>query len=371
MVLRSKAVATGIALFATVGFPAAAASDVSGVAATKPPYRLVVVARRLSQPIHVAASRAEPGRLYVVQRAGLVRVLERGRLLPRPFLDLRGRVSTQGERGLLSIAFHPDYPATPRFFVFLTDRGGDVVVAEGSPATPAALRTLVRIPHDESLYHNGGQLAFGPDGLLYAGVGDGGYLGRDPDPRGNSQNLGVLLGKIFRLDVSRAQPTPELVAYGLRNPWRFSFGPNGDLLIGDVGFNAAEEVDLLPKGTAGLVNFGWSVYEGRQKRRTTVELNTAGTLLGPVLTYRTFAPGNCAITGGYVYRGSVPALIGRYVYGDYCSGRIWSARIEASRVLGVRREPFLVRDLASFGEDELGELYVVSLAGTIYRFARR
>jgi glucose/arabinose dehydrogenase len=259
----------------------------------------------------------------------------------------------------------------PRFFVFFTDREGDVIVAEGSREAPAALRILVRIAHDESLYHNGGQLAFGPDGLLYAGVGDGGYLGRDPDPRGNSQNLGVLLGKIFRLDVSQPEPKPELVAYGLRNPWRFSFAPSGDLLIGDVGYNAAEEVDRLPAGTAGLVNFGWSVYEGRQKRRTSVALNPAGTLVWPVLTYRTFAPGNCAITGGFVYRGGVRALAGRYVYGDYCSGRIWSARIDAGRAVGVRREPFVVGDLASFGEDQVRELYVVSLAGTIYRLARR
>ena len=351
------------------------AAAASASAATAPGYELRRVARGLTGPVLVTAAPGEPGMLYVVERRGLVRTLAGGRLAATPFLDLRATVSTAGERGLLSLAFPPDYTSTRRAYVQYTDRAGDVVVAElrvdAGRATPA--RTLVRVPHGDSLYHNGGHVAFGRDGRLYASVGDGGYFGRDPDPHGNSQNLDVLLGKLFRIDVAAPEPTPDLVAYGLRNPWRWSFDrTTGDLLIGDVGWNGVEEVDVLPAGESGLVNFGWSVYEGRRRRQTEVALDGRGRLAFPALTYSTHTRGNCSIVGGYVYRGqAVSRLRGRYVYGDYCTGRIWSTWIADGRATGTRLEPVRVPRLVSFGEDGSGELYAVSLGGSVYRFARR
>ena len=351
-------------------------------AAAQPGYRLALVARRLAQPMYVTAAPGEPGRLYVVLRTGTVRILERGRLRPGLFLDVRDRVQSYGEMGLLSIAFHPGYATNGLVYAAFNDEGDErpVTVVEyhvaNGRADPATARVLVRVPHPDSPFHNGGQLQFGPDGKLYVGVGDGGYLqsgGEEliPDPHGNAQNFDVLLGKIFRIDVAAAAPAPEIVAYGVRNPWRFSFASNGDLIIGDVGWNRAEEVDVLRAGS-GLVNFGWSVYEGRFQRPRAGALNPAGALTGPALTYATGTRRNCSIIGGYVYRGrAVRALRGRYVFGDYCSGRIWSVRIANGRASGLRVEPVRLPLLNSFGEDAAGELYAVSLGGGLYRFARR
>jgi YVTN family beta-propeller protein len=347
----------------------------------RPPYVLRRVAAGLAEPVYVTSPPGTPRSLYVVVRGGVVRAIVNGRLVREPFLDLRGRVRTRGEGGLLSITFAPDYAASGRVYAaFTTDEDERPIriveyrAFEGR-VDPATERPLVRVPHPDSPYHYGGQLAFGPDGKLYAGVGDGGYLMDGarlvPDPHGNAQNLGVLLGKLFRLDPSEQSPAPEIVAYGLRNPWRFSFdAASGDLIIGDVGWNAREEVDVLRSGT-GLVNFGWSVYEGRG-RGPTRTLNPSGTLVAPALTYATHANDNCAITGGYVYRGrAVPRLRGRYVFGDYCSGRIWSAAYRSGRLSGKRLEPVRVRSLASFGQDAAGELYAVSLGGRVFRFSRR
>jgi glucose/arabinose dehydrogenase len=354
--------------------------------AKTPSSRVEIVARGLTQPLYVTAPASEPERLYVVQRNGLVRVLVRGRLQARAFLDLRGRVALGGERGLLSIAFSPRYATDRLLYVCYTDRERIHVVElreAGGRVDPASARRLLSVPHDESPYHNGGQLAFGTDGLLYAGFGDGGYLGPQPDPHGNSQNLDVLLGKIVRLDPSSPAPRAEVVAYGLRNPWRFSFdAQTGDLVIADVGWFLVEEVNVLRAGTTGLVNFGWSVYEGRRARRRgePVELNRGGALIWPAYTYPTGIAENCSITGGYVYRGRrVARLRGRYVFGDFCSGRIWSARLAGDRATDVRAEPFRVRMLASFGQDAGGELYAVSMCSTerclprtgiVYRFVR-
>jgi glucose/arabinose dehydrogenase len=347
--------------------------------ASKPPFVLKRVAKGLRQPVYVTSAPGEPGRLYIVLRPGTVRVLERGRLRPGFFLDLRRRVQTFGEMGLLSIAFHPGYASNGLVYAFFSGEGDEnpVTVAEyhvqGGRVDPATERVLVRVPHQDSPYHNGGQLQFGPDGKLYVAVGDGGYLqegGTQPDPHGNAQNLGVLLGKIFRLDVGAPSPIPEIVAYGLRNPWRFAFAPGGDMVIGDVGWNRVEEVNVRPAGE-GLVNFGWSTFEGRARRPNSGPLNGAGRLVEPALTYRTGRKGNCSIVGGYVYRGRVPRLRGRYVFGDYCSGRIWSVRLANGRASGKRLEPVKVRELVSFGEDLSGELYAVSISGSLYRFARR
>jgi glucose/arabinose dehydrogenase len=344
-------------------------------------YRLVQLPVRLSAPIHVTAPRSSDGRLYVVQRAGLVRVLAGRRLERVPFLDLRRQVSLAGERGLFSLAFHPRYAANRLVYVCYTDRAGAVVVAEyrtdGTRALPDTARVLVRIPHGDSPYHNGGQLAFGPDGRLYVGVGDGGSAGEPPrpDPEGNAQNLGVLLGKIFALDVGEAQPQARIVAYGLRNPWRFSVDPRRNaLVVGDVGWRDQEEIDYLRLDTGQLVNFGWSVYEGRRRRPRSGAgpLNGAGVLTWPVHTYLTNLRGDCSIVGGFVYRGTVRALRGRYVFGDYCSGRIWSIRIAPGGASGLRLESVRVPRLVSFGEDARGELYAVSIdRGRVYRFIRR
>ena len=348
----------------------------------KPPYVLRTVAKGLTEPVYVTAPSGVQGRLYVVLRRGVVRVVANGRVQRQAFMDIESQVSTIGERGLLSIAFAPDYATSGRVYAVFTDTTPEAAIriveyrAVGGRVDPATTRLLVRIPHEDSPYHNGGQLAFGPDGALYAGAGDGGYTRNDqlqlvPDPHGNGQNLRVLLGKIFRLDVAEASPRPAIVAYGLRNPWRFAFdGGSGHLIVADVGWNNEEEVDVLPRG-AGLTNFGWSVYEGRRPGPT-AELNPAGTLVGPALTYRTNVARNCAITGGYVYRGrAVPRLRGRYVFGDYCSGRIWSAAYVDGRLSGRRVEPVKVRSLVSFGEDPAGELYAVSIRGKVLRFARR
>ena len=338
--------------------------------------RVRVVARGLGGTVFVTAPTSEANRVYVVQRNGLVRVLDRGRLQARPFADLRARTNLGGERGLFSIAFSPNYERDRLLYACLTDREGAVTIVElrevGGRAT--VVRTLLRVPHEDSPYHNGGQLAFGPDGMLYAGLGDGGYRGPQPDPHGNSQNLDVLLGKLIRLAPGTPAPRAEIVAYGLRNPWRFSFDPaTRDLVIPDVGWISSEEINVLRAGTTGLVNFGWSTYEGRRQRRRgeAVALNPAGRLIWPVYTYLTGAAGNCSIIGGYVYRrGRVARLRGRYVFGDYCSGRIWSARLAQNRISGLRLEPFRIRGLTSFGVDARGDLYAMSLSGVVYRFVR-
>ena len=348
----------------------------------KPPYRLRVLASRLAGATFVTAAPGDRAHVYVVQRHGLVRVVGRdGAVARTPFLDIRSETTSERERGLLSIAFDPRYAQNHKFYAFYTGRDGEVKIVEYSGsaarADPTTARVLVQVAHPDSGYHNGGQLSFGPDGRLYAGIGDGGYTGiagptrPEPDPHGNSQNLETLLAKIFSLDVDEPSPSPRIAAYGLRNPWRFSFTNIGDLVIGDVGYNAIEEIDVLPRSAAHPVNFGWSVYEGRQKRPgAQVTLNSSGTLLFPVLTYATGKAGNCAITGGYVYRGAVRRLRGRYVFGDYCSGRIWSVVLRNGEAQGRRLEPVRAPGLTSFGEGPTGELFAVTLGGKLYQFMR-
>jgi glucose/arabinose dehydrogenase/pimeloyl-ACP methyl ester carboxylesterase len=377
-VLRDPAVKSTVDAWIRDRLPMA---SFQAAASRRPAYRLARLPFRVAAPIHVTAPRPSNGRLYIVQRAGVIRVLAGRRLQAARFLDIRRQVSLGGEQGLFSLAFHPRYAETRRVYVCYTDRSGAVVVAEyrtdGTRALPETARILVRIPHADSPYHNGGQLAFGPDGRLYVGAGDGGYSGAPPrpDPDGNAQNLGVLLGKIFALDVDDPQPQPRIVAYGLRNPWRFSVDPGRNaLIIGDVGWTDQEEIDYLPLGAGRLVNFGWSVYEGarRRPRGGSGPLNPAGTLTWPIHTYLTNLRGDCSIVGGFVYRGSVRSLRGRYVFGDYCSGRIWSIRVSPTGARGLRREPVRVPRLVSFGEDARGELYAVSIdRGRVYRFTRR
>ncbi len=328
--------------------------------------RLTRVVTGLSLPVYVTAAPGEPNRLYVVEQGGLVKVVERGRVRSTPFLDVRSRIVSGGEQGLLGLAFAPDYRKSRLLVVNYTDRAGATRVvayrSNGTRALPGSARLLLRVPQPYG-NHNGGMVAFGPDGKVYVGMGDGGSGG---DPENRAQDMSTLLGKLVRLNARLAKPGPEIVALGLRNPWRFSFDrANGDLWIGDVGQNAVEEIDKLPRRTKGLVNFGWDVYEGSRPYEQK-ELGP-GALVQPVVEY-THSEG-CSVTGGYVYRGKrVAAARGRYFFGDYCNGRVWSVRAAAPKA-GTRVEGFRVDSITSFGEDLAGELYLVSHKGTIYRLA--
>jgi glucose/arabinose dehydrogenase len=335
------------------------------------PLVLEAVASGLEAPVYVTAAPEEPDRLYVVEQAGRIRVLEGGKLVEEPFLDITPQVSSGGERGLLSVAFHPRYASNGLFYVDYTDLDGDTRVKEYRVSPPGAEPVEVR----ELLYvdqpyanHNGGQLAFGPDGRLYVGMGDGGSGG---DPENRAQDLSSRLGKLLRLDVDGSSAEWEMAAYGLRNPWRFSFDrETGDLWIADVGQSSVEEVDFVPLADLHrLHNFGWDVYEGSEVFEDKTP-TPGGKLAAPITEYGHDL--GCSITGGYVYRGSAvrTQAWGRYFYGDYCSGRIWSVARwngEVSR----RSHPFRVPGLTSFGEDASGELYLVSTDGVIRRLAPR
>ena len=327
---------------------------------------LVRVASGLSEPTYLTAAPGEPGKLYVVEKTGRIVVLQNGRVRKTPFLDLRGRVSLGSEQGLLSVAFHPRYARNHRLFVDYTDRKGDTRVVEyrsnGTRALPGTARQILFVdqPYPN---HNGGQLQFGPAGWLYVGMGDGGSGG---DPENRAQNPKSLLGKLLRIavDLPVAGPRVRIAALGLRNPWRFSFDrTTKNLWIADVGQNEWEEVDFLPRRRLGeRINYGWRVWEGRARFKRG-EQPTRGALVFPVAVYNHDL--GCSVTGGYVYRGrAVPAARGRYFYGDYCSGRIWSIRGGK-----VRRERFTVPSLSSFGEGSSGELYLLSLNGSVFRLA--
>jgi glucose/arabinose dehydrogenase len=319
-------------------------------------------------PLHVASTKSQPKRLYVVEQDGVIRVLVSGRLQRRPFLDIRSRVTSGGEQGLLSVAFHPNFARNRLFYVDYTDTNGDTRVVQfktNKARTAAVLSSARQLLFVAQPYanHNGGQLAFGPDGLLYIGMGDGGSGG---DPENRAQNLSARLGKLLKMNATTRGATPQIAGYGLRNPWRFSFDrANGDLYIGDVGQGDWEEIDYVARADTGLKNFGWNVYEGNE-RYSDNPLNPAGTLVAPVRVYSHSL--GCSVTGGFVYRGkAVPSARGRYFYGDYCSGRMWSLKISGGRATDVRQEPQRLPELSSFGEDTRGELYAVTLSGRLYR----
>lgn len=344
--------------------------------------RLTEVAAGLSGPVFLTAPRPD-ARLFVVEQPGRIRVVENGTLLPTPFLDITDRVSSGGERGLLSVAFHPSYAANGYFYVDYTDRNGDTrieryrVGADRNRADPASARLILQVAQPFA-NHNGGLVAFGPDGKLYVGMGDGGSGG---DPLGHGQNRATLLGDILRIDVDAGDPYAvppdnpfvgqagargEIWATGVRNPWRFAFDREAGLLyLADVGQNALEEVNVVPAASAGL-NFGWNVMEGSRCFSPAEGCGRTG-LVVPVLEYG-HAEG-CSVTGGYVYRGSrIPALRGHYFYADYCRGWIRSFRHQGGQALD-RREwtPGDVGSVLSFGEDAAGELYVLSANGCVYR----
>jgi glucose/arabinose dehydrogenase len=324
-------------------------------------------------PVHVAAPANKPGWVYVVEKAGRIRVVVNGRYRARPFLDIRRLVGSSGsEQGLFSVAFHPRFAQNRRFFVDYTDVNGNTRVVEyrsNAAGTQALIRTrkqwlIVAQPYAN---HNGGQVAFGPDGRLYVGMGDGGSGG---DPQNRAQSLGTLLGKLVRFNVAVSRPNPQIAALGVRNPWRFSFDrANGDLYLADVGQNAWEEINYVPRArVTELANYGWDVYEGRA-RFESKEPNSRGRLVFPVHVYG--RGDGCSVTGGFVYRGSaVPTARGRYFFGDYCSGNVWSLVVANGEATGVRRETFRIPQLSSFGEDARGELYATSLAGRVYRLVR-
>ena len=333
---------------------------------------LKLFASGFDSPVFVGAPRSEPGRLYVVEQPGVIRVLVNGHLRAQPFLDIHTKVKSGGEQGLLSVAFHPSYANNHRFFVDYTDLNGDTNVVEyrsnGSVGIPSSARRLlfVKQPYDN---HNGGQLQFGSDGRLYVGMGDGGSGG---DPGNRAQNLSSHLGKLLRLNVNKRGAHWQIAGYGLRNPWRFSWDPvTRDLYIGDVGQDTWEEIDVrTPRQQRVLNNYGWRVWEGRSRYSPGQKVNPRGKLVFPIVTYK-HENGNCSIDGGYVYRGkAVPAARGRYFYGDYCSGNIWSLRAVGGKLkAGPRQEPMNVSSLSSFGVDAAGELYAVSLDGSIYKLA--
>jgi glucose/arabinose dehydrogenase len=341
---------------------------------------LQVAASGLHEPVDIANAADGTGRLFIVEKAGRIRVLQDGELSSVPFLDITGRVGSGGsEQGLLGLVFHPDYVHNGFFFVNYTDRQGDTVISrfvvgsdpeQADPSSEVVILTVAQ----PAANHNGGQLAFGPDGLLYAGLGDGGRAG---DPFGNGQNTQTLLGKMLRLDVDHGQPyavpasnpfagssgfRPEIWATGLRNPWRFSFDRStGDLYIADVGQNEYEEIDYEPAGSQGGENYGWSTMEGMHCYPASEACDRAGLTL-PVAEYDHSQ--GCSVTGGYVYRGQqFPSLDGIYLFSDYCSGRIWAlARGEQGqwRMAEVGRANI---EPSSFGEDESGELYLADLQG--------
>jgi glucose/arabinose dehydrogenase len=333
------------------------------------------IASGLDRPVDIQPANDGSGRLFIIEKYGVIRVYENGQLLAQPFLSITDRVNDiSNEMGLLGLAFHPDYEQNGYFYVNYTGRGGNTRIsrfqANGNTADPNSELVLM-VVNQPYPNHNGGAAAFGPDGYLYLGLGDGGSAG---DPQKNGQNTSTLLGSILRIDVNSGDPYAipadnpfgnEVWAYGLRNPWRISFDRvTGDLWIGDVGQNAWEEIDYLPAGSPGGVNFGWSIMEGGHGYDGLLQ---DGMLL-PAAEYG--REDGCSVTGGYVYRGAMPEWNGIYLYGDYCSGKIWGLILSdgqwQAQVLfetGVR--------ITSFGEDESGEIYLAGDDGSVYILARK
>ena len=351
-----------------------------------PQISLSRVAGGFVQPVHVANAGDGSGRIFVVEQAGRIRVLDNGVVLLSPFLDISDKLVCCGERGLLSVAFPPGFITKRYFYVYYTRAAdGAIVVARydvsaGDPnvADPASEEEILVVPHPVEANHNGGQLAFGSDGYLYIGTGDGGGGG---DLDNNAQNRLSRLGKLLRIDVEsgpapygipptnpfmdNADYRPEIWALGLRNPWRFSFDRGtGDLYIGDVGQGAVEEINVQPAGSPGGENYGWNFMEGGGCYNSAT-CNVAGLTL-PVVTYP-HSP-ECSVTGGVVYRGTDLAVLrGIYFYGDYCSGRIWGLRKNSvgwdNAELVAPVVP--VRNITTFGEDESGNVYVVNYASGV------
>ena len=348
------------------------------------------IASGLSSPVAITNAKDGSGRLFITLQGGQIMIYNGTQVLATPFLSIAALISCCGERGLLSVAFHPNYTSNGFFYVYYTNTNGDLVIARyrvsANPniADPNSASIVLTIPRNPAYgNHNGGQLQFGPDGYLYIGPGDGGGGG---DPDHNGQNLNSLLGKILRIDVNNGSPygipptnpfvdgnpntRDEIWAYGVRNPWRFSFDRlTGDLFIADVGQSNWEEVDFQTAGSAGGQNYGWNTMEGNHcYPPSTPSCNMSGLTL-PILEYsHSFG---CSITGGYRYRGSrIPELYGKYLYSDYCSGRIWGATFNGSTWTTTELAD-TTYSVTTFGEDEAGEIYFNDYAaGVIYRIVR-
>jgi glucose/arabinose dehydrogenase len=367
--------------------------EVGGGGASPPPatsnsLRLQTVTAVLSSPVFLTAPTGDVGRLFIVEQGGLIRILNSLDGTPRstPFLDVSGLIVTGGEQGLLGMAFDPNYAGNGRFYIYYTKTAGDIVIARYGVSTnpdianAGAQAILKTIAHPTNQNHNGGMLAFGPDGCLYAGIGDGGGSG---DPNGNAQNTNSLLGKILRLDPETGSAcgtdnpfangtggAPEVWSFGLRNPWRFSFDRStGVLYIGDVGQDQREEVDAVVGPNAGQgVNFGWNIMEGFACFNPPSGCNSSG-LTPPILDYSHDA-GACSVTGGYVYRGTLnPAVNGSYFYADYCAGFVRSFQLQGGRPSSQNTWPLLSPggQITSFGEDARGELYILTQTGGLSR----
>jgi glucose/arabinose dehydrogenase len=333
---------------------------------------------RFEDPVYIAGAPGYPELLFVVEQGGEVRVLRRGRKLGTPFLDISGLISFGGERGLLSIAFPPDYKGSGRFYVYYTDPQGDIRIDEfkrrsATRAARGSRRALVEIPHRANSNHNGGQLQF-LGNLLYFGTGDGGSGG---DPPNNAQNRQSRLGKLLRIDPRRSGAQPALYSYGLRNPFRFSFdkvtAEQPRIVIGDVGQNRFEEIDYTTVAAAKGANFGWDAFEGngRYRDENSGTANPGGTVK-PIFAYPHSRGGSCTVIGGYVVGDrSLRSLYKRYVYADLCEGELRSLVPHLSGATNDRKLGLSVSAPSSFGEDMRGRVYVASLEGPVYRLVPR
>jgi glucose/arabinose dehydrogenase len=355
-------VALGLLALASVLGARTSAADAAAVTG-----RIVRVGH-FDSPVFAAVPPDTNNTLYVVEQDGQIVVWQNGAVRSKPFLDIQAKVKSGGEQGLLSMAFDPSYARNHFFYVDYTDLNGDTRIvryrSDGTAAIPGSATQLLFVK-DFAANHNGGQLQFGPDGLLYWGNGDGGGAG---DPQHNGQSLARPFAKIERLNVRVRGAHWKLVAYGLRNPWRFSFDrKTGDLYIGDVGQGEWEEIDYLPRSTTRLSNFGWSYYEGDHVYNGSEHLIGPGTYVPPIYAYS--HDNGCAVDGGYVYRGSkLPDDAGRYYFGDNCSGDVWSLKVIDGKATSIRREPFNIPGLSSFAQDNKGELYLMSVtSGNLYR----
>jgi glucose/arabinose dehydrogenase len=363
--MKRLGVALAVAILAALAVQAGAAWGKAGVKLKR--------IGRLQSPVYVASAPGVKG-VFVVEKGGTIRLVKGKRR--STFLDISSMVSTQDERGLLSIAFAPDYATSRLFYIYFTNNSGNIVIAElhadpnGRHASATTLRTLLTVNHSSETNHNGGQVQFGPDGFLYAGTGDGGSEG---DPNDNAQNPASMLGKLLRIDPGSGATT--IYSSGLRNPYRFSFDLTTDprqprIAIGDVGQDRWEEIDYLPLAAAKGANFGWNDFEGFAPFAGAHPPTATGTVK-PIKVYSS-AANACAIVGGYVVRDRrLRALLHRYVYGDFCTGKIRSlipglGGARKDRSTGVR-----VPSLSSFGEGAHGALYATSLDGSVYRFVRR
>ena len=339
-------------------------------------YEWQLIASGLNRPVDIQPANDDSSRLFIIEKLGYIRVYQNGQLLDVPFLDITDRVNDSGnEMGLLGLAFHPDYEQNGFFYVNYTGDGGNTRIsrfqASGNFADSNS-ETVLLLIEQPFPNHNGGALAFGLDGYLYAGLGDGGLAG---DPYKNGQNTTSLLGKILRIDVNNGNPYAvpsdnpfgnEVWAYGLRNPWRISFdSATGDLWIGDVGQGDWEEIDYLPAGSLGGANFGWSIMEGNHGYDGEAQPG----LILPAAEYSHNESG-CSVTGGYVYRGSMSEWNGIYLYGDYCRGTVWGLILsEAGWQFQVMFETGVT--ITSFGQDESGEIYLASDNGSVYHLTKK